>query len=90
MSTKTKAHPTASIVVDDRLVNIFNLVKGALGCRSEELFEEIMEFYLENQFQSRLEERNQIFSNAIERLREESEEIKETGHKAEAIVEIKQ
>lgn len=86
MSTKTKAHPTASIVVDDRLVNIFNLVKGALGCRSEELFEEILEFYLANQFQSRLDERNQIFLNTIERLREENEEV---GHKAEALVEIK-
>lgn len=80
----TKTNPTASIVVDDRLASIFNLVKGALGCRSDELFEEVLEFYLENQFQSRLDERNQIFINAIERLREEDEAV----HKAEAVVEI--
>lgn len=66
--SKDKAK-AANIVVDDRAANIFNLMKGALGCRSGELFEEILEFYLTNQFQSRLEERGEMFLSMIEKLK---------------------
>lgn len=77
---------TANIVVSEHLNNIFNLMKGALGCRTDELFEEILEFYLEHQFQTRLDERGQMFVSMIDRLRTEKEGPKE--HKAEAEVEI--
>ena len=65
---------TANIVVADEAATIFNLMKGALGCRSDELFEEILEFYLSRHFQSRLEAKAKDFLSMIKKIKDARDE----------------
>jgi len=58
-----------TIVVDETDANIFNLMKGALGCKTDELFKELMDYYLENRFRDRISDRSQAYVNMIERLK---------------------
>jgi len=57
------------IVVDETDATLFNLVKGSLGCKTGELFKELLDYYLDNRYQDRVSDRSQAFGNMIERIR---------------------
>lgn len=86
-----KEDHTSTIVVDDASANIFHLVKGALGCKTGEMFKEMLEHYLNTQFAGRLDERSRVFTRMINRLKLEQDltDSYETAHKStEAAVQI--
>jgi phosphoribosylaminoimidazole-succinocarboxamide synthase len=68
-----KEDRTSTIVVDDASANIFHLVKGALGCKTSEMFKELLEHYLKTRFTDRLDERSRMFTRMINRVKLEQD-----------------
>jgi len=79
---KLKAR-TATIVVAEADANIFNLMRSALGCTSEELFQEMLELHSQR-FKERLDDRSKAYLNMIGRAKNERDIV--ASYEAEVAV----